>query len=91
MEIRKTSPALKIIHSKNAVEVLISNWMARKFDFQVNYVEPLILDLNKTAINIYGLIKVQDSSLIHFVSMRAKNEYLLSTCKLTGPGRKSAM
>lgn len=31
--------------------------------------ESLILNSNKTAINIYGLTELQDSSLIHFVSI----------------------
>lgn len=43
-----------------------------KSDFQVKYVEPLILDLNKTVINIYGLTELQGTSLIHLVSMHAK-------------------
>lgn len=47
------------------------------------------MDLNKMAVNIYRLIKLQGSSLIHFVSMHAKNEYILSSCKLTGPRKKN--
>jgi hypothetical protein len=36
-------------------------------------VEPLILDLNKTAINMDGLTELQGASLIQFISRHAKN------------------
>lgn len=47
--------------------------------------EPLLPDLNKIAVNIYGLIQLYGSSLIHFVSKQAKNEHnSLSICKWSG-------
>lgn len=43
-----------------------------KSAFQVTYGEALILDLHKTAMSIFGLMELKDSSLIHSVSMQAK-------------------
>lgn len=44
-----------------------------KSDLQVKYVEPFILDLYKTAINMYGLPELQDTPLIYFILMHVEN------------------